>query len=231
MPTFCDQTLAHNPYLNRQTLIKTGERSGQQCSPSVVDPLYGLHLSVEDGDAGDGTEYLLLHALVLVLQAGNDGWPDEVSLGVFAGVAGLPAVDGGPVLPGQHDVAHHLLVVDLAVHRPAEGLLVQWISHTELAGLGHELLHEGLRNLSLKEDLKHRRSEAGSHTGSASDPAGTEADLSLVQEGGPDDSVDSILDVSVIEDHGSVLATKLQGDFLQRSRCELCYPLSHLGGA
>ena len=65
---------------------------------------------------------------------------------------------------------------------------------------------------------------------SASDPASTEADLSLVQEGGPDDSFDGILDVGVIEDHSSVLTTQLQRDFLQGGRRELSDPLTHLGG-
>ena len=135
--------------------------SGQLCSPGVVDPLHGLHLRVEDGDAGDGAEDLLLHALVSVLQAGDDCWLNEESPGVFAGVAGLPTVEGGPVLPGHHDVAHHLLVVHLAVHRSAEGLLVKGISYTELAGLSNKLFHESLGNVPLKEDLEQRRTEAG----------------------------------------------------------------------
>ena len=62
-------------------------------------------------------------------------------------------------------------------------------------------------------------------------PAGAETDLPLVQEGGPDDSVDSILDVGVIEDHSSVLTTQLQRDFLQRGGRHLGDPLTHLGGA
>ena len=60
--------------------------------------------------------------------------------GVFGCIESLPTVDDGPVLAGQSDEAHHLLVVDLAVDGPAEGLLVQRISHTQLTGLGYELL-------------------------------------------------------------------------------------------
>ena len=47
----------------------------------MVDPLHHLGLGVEDHDAGDGAEYLVLAALVLVLQAGDDGRRYEVSLG------------------------------------------------------------------------------------------------------------------------------------------------------
>ena len=62
-------------------------------------------------------------------------------------------------------------------------------------------------------------------------PASAETDLPLVEEGGPDDSVDSILDVGVIEDHRGVLTPQLQGDFLQGGGGQLGDPLSHLGGA
>lgn len=46
----------------------------------MVDPLNHLALGVEDHEAGDGAEYLVLAALVLVLQAGDDGRRYEVSL-------------------------------------------------------------------------------------------------------------------------------------------------------
>ena len=59
--------------------------------------------------------------------------------GVFSRVESLPAVDDGPVLAGQPHVAHHLLVVDLAVHGSTEGQLVKGISYTQLTGLGNEL--------------------------------------------------------------------------------------------
>ena len=58
---------------------------------------------------------------------------------MFAGVECLPTVESGPVLAGQPHVAHHLLVVDLAVHGSTEGLLVKGISYTQLTGLGNEL--------------------------------------------------------------------------------------------
>ena len=47
--------------------------------PGVVDPLHHLGLGVEDHDAGDGAEYLVLAALMLVLQAGDDGRLDVVA--------------------------------------------------------------------------------------------------------------------------------------------------------
>ena len=81
--------------------------------------------------------------------------------GLFAGVESISTVEDGPVLPGQSDVAHHLLVVNLAVHRTAEGLLVKRISDTKLTGFGDQLFQEGLRHLSLNEDLKQGGAEVG----------------------------------------------------------------------
>ena len=81
--------------------------------------------------------------------------PDTSDLpGVFDGVESLATVKSGPVLPCQSNEAHHLLVVDLAVHCSTEGLLVKGISYTQLTSLGDELFYEGLRNVPLNKDLK-----------------------------------------------------------------------------
>ena len=49
--------------------------------PCLVDPLHHLTLRVEDCEAGDGPEYLVLAALVIVRQACDDSRRYEVSLG------------------------------------------------------------------------------------------------------------------------------------------------------
>lgn len=64
----------------------------------------------------------------------------EVHLGAVRSVS---AVDSGPVSGCQLDIAHHLLVVSLAVDGPAEGQLVQRVAYSELLGLGHDFLQEG----------------------------------------------------------------------------------------
>ena len=63
------------------------------------------------------------------------------------------------------------------------------------------------------------------------DSAGAETDLSLVEEGGPDNSVNSFLQVGVIEDNSSVLAAKLQRDFLHGGGSQLGDLLPNRGGA
>ena len=53
--------------------------------PCLVDPLDHLSLRVEDCEAGDGPEYLVLAALVIVRQASDDSRRYEVSLGTTVG--------------------------------------------------------------------------------------------------------------------------------------------------
>ena len=53
--------------------------------PCLVDPLHHLTLRVEDCEAGDGPEYLVLAALVIVRQASDDSRRYEVSLGTTGG--------------------------------------------------------------------------------------------------------------------------------------------------
>ena len=53
--------------------------------PCLVDPLDHLSLRVEDCEAGDGPEYLVLAALVIVRQASDDSRRYEVSLRTTVG--------------------------------------------------------------------------------------------------------------------------------------------------
>ena len=91
---------------------------------------------------------------MIVAYSGDYCRLDEEPVPVVGGEAELAdplaGVDGGlGVLLGQLDVGHHLVVVDLAVDRTTERVLLQGVAHLQSLHACNELGEELLINLPL----------------------------------------------------------------------------------
>lgn len=109
---------------------------------------------------------------MVVGYSGDNCWLNEEPVPVVWGEAEggdpLACADGSlGVLLGQLDVGHHLVVVDLAVDRATECVLLHWVSHLQGLDARYELGEKLLIDRSLHKY-----------------PACTETNLALVQKRG-----------------------------------------------
>ena len=91
---------------------------------------------------------------MIVANSGYNCWLNEEPVPVVRGESELgdplACVDGGlGVLLGQLDVGHHLVVMDLAVDRATEGVLLHGVTHLQGLNTRSELGDELLINWSL----------------------------------------------------------------------------------